>query len=1105
MLSKLRVSTREVNDFSVFVINFSLILSLLLQNFVFFSNPAYAATSTWAQTSQADFDGGTKSAVDTSTSSGNVTISKLSSWNSNYQYAKRITVSTGAAAVTNTYTVSIENLDTAALVTDGKMRNDGADANDLRIVYFDSSSSTWTELDRDVVNFNTTTTSIRFKLQTNIDASSTDNNYYLFYGYTSETSSPPSNKTNVYTFWDDFNDNSIDATKWTTSEAVAESGGILIIGTTALSKARGATLLNGAVFEAKLKWSSASTSPYVYGGFTNSGVTKYLFLSQRNWSVYNKNIATTTTNSVIADPLNWHTYKIQWESNTNGQYFIDDVIAATHTTDVPSENLGAYFCVVTNGYYLYVDDVKVRQYVNPEPTVSLGNEQTASVTYLDSGNLISSVYDTSLASNFTNISWTGAVPTDTTLKFQIRTATTQGRLSLASWYGPTSTSDYYEASGTTINSVHNGDRWIQYKLFLSTTDQTATPALSDISITYSSLSIASATQPILVIADSNSSNVYNTYITEILDAEGVLGYQTVDIYLYDVTLSYLNNFDIIILADTSSLSSGLVTALTSYVNSGGSLIGLSPDTQLASIFGLTNLDATTSEQYLKVDTTTTIGNGVTSESMQFHGDATDYSLNGASAIALIYSDASTSTTKPAISLYQYGSGSSIAFTYDLAKSTVLFHQGKYEYRSNGDNPDIDLSGTFTQNDLFYNYLDPTKAIIPQADEQQDVLVNAINYLTNLKKPLPRLWYYPNKTMSIAWITGDGDSATSAQIQAYADKTKEYGGYFTYFQWTGDEFNDTLDNSLQADGHSTAKHPNLGCGEPTLSYAQTQFNSQIQAFITDYGHQPLTDREHCINWVGWTENAEYLSANGIRINSDATLTAGGSKSYLNASGLPMKLMDENGDIVDLYEQSTVFYETTASETIDESFNNYHSVLTFSFHPYNSATKLSVLTTAVSYLQTKGIPMVSGDTWANFIDARRDMLFQNIVLTGKAHLTFDIIQGTRSIENATIMIPTNFGSLSVKTIQEEGVAKSYTTSTVDGVSYALFNISLSADQTKSYVVNYDEAAPTGSISINNGNNYVNSRVVTLSVSASDNLDDASSLQMEISNSSVKYPIF
>jgi len=73
--------------------------------------------------------------------------------------------------------------------------------------------------------------------------------------------------------------------------------------------------------------------------------------------------------------------------------------------------------------------------------------------------------------------------------FQIRTASTEGGLNLAAWYGPAGTGDNYSTSGTAINSVHDGDRWIQYKAYFSGPG-TSTPTLSDVAITYTTETVS---------------------------------------------------------------------------------------------------------------------------------------------------------------------------------------------------------------------------------------------------------------------------------------------------------------------------------------------------------------------------------------------------------------------------------------------------------------------------------------------------------------------------------------------------------------------------------------------------------------------------------------
>ena len=104
--------------------------------------------------------------------------------------------------------------------------------------------------------------------------------------------------------------------------------------------------------------------------------------------------------------------------------------------------------------------------------------------YYTSGTLTSSAHDAGCDNpTYGTISFTVSEPASTDIKFQVRSAATEAGLSSATWYGPTGTSDYYQTSGTAINSVHNGDRWIQYKVYLSSPG-TSTPVLSDVSITY---------------------------------------------------------------------------------------------------------------------------------------------------------------------------------------------------------------------------------------------------------------------------------------------------------------------------------------------------------------------------------------------------------------------------------------------------------------------------------------------------------------------------------------------------------------------------------------------------------------------------------------------
>ena len=78
--------------------------------------------------------------------------------------------------------------------------------------------------------------------------------------------------------------------------------------------------------------------------------------------------------------------------------------------------------------------------------------------------------------------------------------------------------------------------------------------------------------------------------------------------------------------------------LSDWVTAGGNLIAMRPDKQLAPLLGLTDASATLSEGYLLVNTATAPGAGIVGQTMQFHGIADRYSLNGATSLPTLIHD-----------------------------------------------------------------------------------------------------------------------------------------------------------------------------------------------------------------------------------------------------------------------------------------------------------------------------------------------------------------------------------------------------------------------------------------------------------------------------------
>ena len=123
---------------------------------------------------------------------------------------------------------------------------------------------------------------------------------------------------------------------------------------------------------------------------------------------------------------------------------------------------------------------------------SLGN-------FVPSGDLTSSVFDTGAAANWSRVD---IFPTDQpvetgpdSVKFQIATSNCQNgendpplcESGTWSYLGPDGTpGTFYTIADNNINPLHDGDRYVRYKIFLSTADSGFTPNVSDFIISFAS-------------------------------------------------------------------------------------------------------------------------------------------------------------------------------------------------------------------------------------------------------------------------------------------------------------------------------------------------------------------------------------------------------------------------------------------------------------------------------------------------------------------------------------------------------------------------------------------------------------------------------------------
>nr|MBP9695294.1 carboxypeptidase regulatory-like domain-containing protein [Candidatus Magasanikbacteria bacterium] len=144
--------------------------------------------------------------------------------------------------------------------------------------------------------------------------------------------------------------------------------------------------------------------------------------------------------------------------------------------------------------------------------------------YLPSAQLESSIFDVGTTPNYVSLVWEPfSQPVETgagSLRFQIATSVTTSSAVWA-YKGPDgSDSTYYDNTNPILSSAHNNERYLRYKLFLSTASTTYTPVLSDISVSYTN----DCTPP----GQAYFGNIPNGTYT--IDA-GKAGYQTSTIHV----------------------------------------------------------------------------------------------------------------------------------------------------------------------------------------------------------------------------------------------------------------------------------------------------------------------------------------------------------------------------------------------------------------------------------------------------------------------------------------------------------------------------------------------------------------------------------------------
>ena len=585
--------------------------------------------------------------------------------------------------------------------------------------------------------------------------------------------------------------------------------------------------------------------------------------------------------------------------------------------------------------------------------------------------------------------------------------------------------------------------------------------------------------PVLVIA--KSSNPFSRYFAEILRAEGFNAFTVRDVA--NVTPAALAAYDVAILGDFA-LTAAQTTMLTDWVTGGGDLIAMRPDKQLAGLLGLTDTGTTLANAYLRVDATRAPGAGIVSQTMQYHGTADRYALNGAVKLADLYSNASTATPSPALTLRAVGTngGSAAAFTYDLARSVVYTRQGNPAWAGQ----ERDGQTPIRADDLFFgaagfdpqpDWVDLGKVAIPQADEQQRLLANLIGVMTADRKPLPRFWYLPRGLKAAVILTGDDHAGggTAGRFNQFINASPAGCSVAqwecirgTSYVYPNSPLTDSQAAGYTAQGFEVSLHLNTGCADYTPGTLAGFFSGQLGSWAARYASiaAPSTHRTHCIAYSDWASTPKVELANNMRLDANYYYWPPGwildAPGMFTGSGMPMRFADLDGTLIDVYQSTTQMtdesgqtYPFTVNTLLDRALGptGYYGAFNANMHTdtANSAGADAIVASA----KARGVPVVSARQMLTWLDGRNGSAFEAIQYTGDV-LSFRVSVGAGAT-GLRGMVPTTFAGKALTGMTRDGAPITYSREVIKGVEYAFFAASAGA-----YTASYEPDATPPAIS-------------------------------------------
>jgi hypothetical protein len=578
--------------------------------------------------------------------------------------------------------------------------------------------------------------------------------------------------------------------------------------------------------------------------------------------------------------------------------------------------------------------------------------------------------------------------------------------------------------------------------------------------------------PILILSRQHN---FGTYIGEILKAEGFSEFMIDSLNSGRITRSYLQQFDLVVLADQKS-DRRTTDIICHYAGKGGNIIAIDPVDELSDLFGLGGDNGKGDGVFFAIDTASETGNSLTGKPIQLHVPYQEYSPGNGKAVAWFCNKLSGRNNFPAVVKHNYGAGRTAAFLYNLPENIVLTRQGNPIFAGEEKDgiPGLRAMDLFTD-----GWVESSNNTLNQADQQMSLLSHLIEEMASCKKPLPRIWYFPDTLKCLVTLTNDGEFRGENDFEPQFRDMDSMGAVMSLYVMERDKVSRQWAQKWTARGFEISGHPDdtREALSPTWDKMDSVLTSTIDDISTLYGLKMSTVVNHWFVWCGKLQdgNPEFAAQAALEVSHGLFLDVnyahydnnssqghflgplGLNQGNFTGSGLPMKFAMSNGSICDIYQHLNNVYDQQYNENhdpegffecfkglLDRSLNDgVYSYISIKSHNDEYYFSRDPLLKMLAYARSQGIPVWSAERLAGFLRAREQARFTDIRWSGK-DLEFRLVTPPGNYGMLTVMIPFHYNGMDLMNMKINGNIVPYSAVTVSGAEYALG----SADPGKNY---------------------------------------------------------